>query len=148
MTTDTFTYARTLALSPARLWPLLTNAQMRAKWGLPDDSLTLESVSSNVQVGGTDHHRAGPAEAPEFEQFTRWYHLAEPSNLVYTETIVAGGMALGASLVTMTASAQNGGTALTVTVAVSSFVGPDMIAEFQSGWDGSMANLDRLTAIH
>ena len=55
-------------------------------------------------------------------------------------------MALGASLVTISVSADGSGSTLDVVVAVSSFVGPEMIAEFKGGWDGSMANLDRLIA--
>jgi len=72
--------------------------------------------------------------------------LGEPDSAVYTEVIEAGGMALGASLVTIALTAEGTGSTLNVTVAVSSFVGPEMIGEFQSGWDGSMANLDRLIA--
>ncbi|MCF2869666.1 SRPBCC domain-containing protein [Octadecabacter sp. G9-8] len=144
--TDTFTYTRDIALSPARLWPLLTNADMRAIWGAPDQDVTLETLSSDVRVGGTDHQRCGPADAPDFESYTRWYNLNEPTDAVYTETIEAGGMALGASLVTLQVTPNASGATLCVTVAVSSFVGADMIGEFKGGWDGSMANLDSLIA--
>lgn len=146
MTTDTFTYTRDLSLSPARMWPLLTNAETRAIWGSPDESMTLDTVSSDLRVGGMDHQRCGPADAPEFESHTRWYNLAEPDSVVYTEVIEAGGMALGASLVTLAIEPSDTGSTLSVVVAVSSFVGPEMIAEFKGGWDGSMANLDRLIA--
>jgi len=146
MTTDTFTYTRDVALSPARMWPLLTRPEMRAQWGAPDEGMTLETIASDLRVGGTDHQRCGPADAPEFESLTRWYHLGEPDTAVYTEVIEAGGMALGASLVTLQLEPRDSGSTLTVTVAVSSFVGPDMIAEFKGGWDGSMAGLDRLIA--
>lgn len=146
MTTDTFTYTRDVALPPARMWPLLTTPEMRATWGAPDDGMTMHTVSSDVRVGGVDHQRCGPQDAPDFEQHTRWYHLEEPTNAVYTEVIEAGGMSLGASLVTMHLTPNGSGATLSVTVAVSSFVGPEMIAEFKGGWDGSMANLDRLIA--
>lgn len=148
MTTDTdvFTYTRDISLPPARLWPLLTHPDMRAVWGAPEEGMTLETITSDLRVGGVDHQRCGPADAPEFESHTRWYHLAEPSEAVYTEVIEAGGMALGTSLVTLRAAPEGTGTALSVTVAVSSFVGPEMIAEFKGGWEGSMANLDRLIA--
>ncbi|MEJ6640683.1 MAG: SRPBCC domain-containing protein [Octadecabacter sp.] len=146
MTTDTFIYTRDAALPPARMWPLLTTADMRAIWGAPDAGKTLDTVASDVRVGGVDHQRCGPADAPEFESHTRWYHLSEPETAVYTEVIEAGGMALGASLVTLNLTPNGSGATLNVSVAVSSFVGPEMIAEFKGGWDGSMANLDRLIA--
>ena len=148
MTTDTFTYARQTALPPARMWPLITNSEMRQIWGSPDDTATLTTLYSDLRVGGTDHQRCGPADAPEFESCTRWYHLSAPDTAVYTEVIEAGGMALGASLVTITLTAEGTGTRMDVTVAVSSFVGAEMIGEFRSGWDGSMANLDQLIAKH
>ena len=66
MTTDTFTYARQTALPPARMWPLITNSEMRQIWGSPDDTATLTTLSSDLRVGGTDHQRCGPADAPEF----------------------------------------------------------------------------------
>ena len=144
--TDTFTFTRNLALPPARLWHLLTDADKRCSWGPPDDSMVLETVSSDVRVGGTDHHRCGPADAPEFEQHTRWYHLDGPALAVYTEVIEAGGIALGASLVTMAVAAKDTGSTIHITVAVSSFVGPEMIAEFQSGWAGSFESLVKLAS--
>jgi len=129
MTTDTFTYERQIALTPARMWPLITNPDMREIWGAPDNASSLTTLSSDLRVGGTDHQRCGPADAPEFEQFTRWYHLNAPDIAVYT-------------------AAENNGSLMKVTVAVSSFVGDEMIGEFKSGWDGSMANLDQLIAKH
>lgn len=147
MTTDTktFSFTRNIALPPARLWPLLTDADMRGRWGAPDENMLLETLSSDLRVGGTDHQRCGPADAPEFEQHTRWYHLDEPGTAVYTEVIEAGGMALGASLVTAAVAQADTGSAITITVAVSSFVGPEMIAEFEGGWTGAFENLVTLS---
>jgi hypothetical protein len=48
--------------------------------------------------------------------------------------------------VTLNLTPNGSGATLNVSVAVSSFVGPEMIAEFKGGWDASMANLDRLIA--
>ena len=61
--TDTFTYTRNVALPPARMWPLITTAEMRAIWGAPDDSGPLTTVHSDLRIGGTDHQRYGPADA-------------------------------------------------------------------------------------
>lgn len=144
--TSTFTFSRNVALPPTRMWPLITQADMRAIWGAPDEGVVLETLASDVRVGGTDHQRCGPADAPDFETYTRWYHLAPATTAVYSEVIEAGGMALGASLVTIDLAERDAGSLITVTVAVSSFVGPEMIAEFEGGWTGSMENLDRLVA--
>jgi len=111
----------------------------------PGDEV-LQIVSADTRVGGTERHRCGPAEAPAFEVETRWYHMAAPSDAVFTEQIEAGGATLGASLVTYSIAPSGTGSAVTVTVAVSSFVGAEMIGEFRSGWTGGMENLDALVA--
>ncbi len=145
-TTDTFVYDRTFPLPPARMWVLLTDAKMREQWGAPGEGNMLEVIASDMRVGGEEHHRCGPADNPEFEVRTRWYHLTEPEIAVYTEVIEAGGAQLGASLVTYQLEAHDGGSKLLATVAVSSFVGPEMMDEFRAGWDGGMEKLEGLAA--
>ncbi len=142
--TDTFVYQRDYAISPAQLWHILTDPGMRESWGAPGEGVTLDTVTSDLRIGGTDRHRCGPASEPEFEVETRWYNLAEPDAAVCTEQIEAGGMTLGASLVTYKIASQAGRTQLWVNVAVSSFVGPEMIAEFKDGWDSGFAKLSSM----
>lgn len=141
--TDTFTFTRDMPLSAARMWYLMTDPKMREVWGAPGDA-TLTLLTSDMRIGGTDHHRCGPADAVEFEVTTRWYHLAEPADAVFTEVIEAGGMSLGASLVTYRLNDAAEGSQVNITVAVTSFVGPEMIAEFKDGWTGGFHKLAKL----
>lgn len=141
--TDTFTFTRRMPLAPDRMWALMTDPKKREAWGAPGDEV-LETLSADTRVGGTERHRCGPAENPEFEVETRWFHLDAPTNAVFTEQIEAGGMALGAALVTYRITPEDAGSQVAITVAASSFVGPEMIAEFRSGWEGGLANLDTL----
>ena len=97
-----------------------------------------------MTVGGIERHRCGPADNPEFEVETRWYHLDSPGDAVFTETIEAGGARLGASLVSYRITPDGTGSQVEITVAVSSFVGPEMNAEFRAGWSGGMDKLDQL----
>ena len=143
--TDTFTFDRAMPLSPSRLWSLLTDPKMREIWSAPGD-LTLDVVSADTQLGGVDHHRCGPEDAPEFEVETRWYNLEEPQAASFTEVIEAGGMRLGASLVTYALAETPSGTDLSITVAVTSFVGPEMIGEFNAGWSGAVEKLEQLAS--
>lgn len=145
--TDTFTFDRTFPLPPAKMWHLMTDAKMRETWGAPGDAV-LEMLSVDFRIGGIERHRGGPAEAPDFEVETRWYHITAPSDAVYTEVIEAGGMRLGASLVTYRIADHADGAAVSITVAVTSFVGPEMIAEFQSGWEGGIVNLEAAAVQH
>lgn len=143
--TDTFLFERVFPLTPDRIWHLMTDPGMRETWGAPGDEV-LQIVTADTRVGGVDRHRCGPAEAPEFEVETRWYHMEAPTDAVFTEQIEAGGATLGASLVTYRIAPSGTGSAVSVTVAVSSFVGAEMIGEFRSGWTGGMENLDALVA--
>ena len=144
--TDTFTFDRDFGLPPARMWHLMTSNEGREAWGAPEDGLILETLSSDFRIGGEERHRCGPAENPHFEVTTRWYNIAEPSDAVYTEQIEAGGMALGASLVTYRIVPNGTGSKVTVTVAVSSYVGPEMIGEFRAGWEGGIAKLTAMVS--
>jgi uncharacterized protein YndB with AHSA1/START domain len=146
MSTDTFTFTRNFPLSADRMWILLTAPEYREIWGAPDDNQVLETISSDFSIGGVDHHRCGPADQPEFEVKTRWYNIDAPAAATFTETIIAGGMALGVSLVTYALSPATKGCDLVITVAVASFVGPEMMDEFKAGWTGGMAKLDRIVA--
>jgi len=147
MTTDTFTFDRDFPLPPDRMFTLMTDAKMRELWGAPGDAV-LEMLEADMRVGGLERHRCGPADNPEFEVETRWYNIDAPHAATYTEVIEAGGMRLGASLVTYTLTQTPTGCAARITVAVVSFVGPDMIAEFRAGWEGGLAKLCTLAAGH
>lgn len=143
--TDTFTFTRDFPLSPARMWHLMTDPTMRESWGAPGDAV-LQTLTTDLRVGGVDHHRCGPADNPEFEVETRWYNLAEPEAATFTEVIEAGGMRLGASLVTYAIREKGKGSDVTITVAAASFVGSEMMADFKDGWSGGFENLVKLAA--
>ncbi len=144
MTLDTksFDLHRTLPLPPSKLWEVLIDPKHREKWGAPDADTVLIVESADVRVGGQDRHRCGPADAPEFLVDTRWYDLAEPERAVFTETLIFGGEAAFTSLVTYSLEQDGSGTKLSLTVAVSSFSGPEALAEIQQGWHGGLENLE------
>ncbi|MDX8350813.1 SRPBCC domain-containing protein [Cognatiyoonia sp. IB215182] len=145
--TTSFDLHRDLPLPPARLWEVMTDPKHREKWGGPDADTVLIVDTADLRVGGVDRHRCGPADAPEFEVETRWYDLTAPERAVFTETLIIGGEAICTSLVTYSLSTAESGTALAVTVAVSSFSGPETLQEFRQGWDGGLDNLQRLVAV-
>lgn len=144
--TATLHFQRRIALPPERLWEVLTDPGHREKWGAPTEGAVLSVVETDTRVGGRDRHRCGPAEAPEFEVETRWYRLAPPAAAVFTETVIAGEERIATSLVTYAVAPGGGGSALSVTVAVSSFVGAEALDDFASGWEGGLANLERHVA--
>ncbi|SIT91386.1 Uncharacterized conserved protein YndB, AHSA1/START domain [Yoonia rosea] len=139
--TKSFDMHRLLPLPADRLWQVLTDAKEREKWNGPDASTLLETDAADLRVGGVDVHRFGPVDAPEFLVETRWYNLAAPERAVFTETLIFGGEAVSTSLVTYLLESKGAQTALNITVAVSSFSGPDTLDEVQHGWAGALETL-------
>ncbi len=144
--TKSFDLHRTLPLPAIRLWQVLTDAKEREKWNGPDAATVLETDAADLRVGGQDRHRFGPVDAPEFVVDTRWYNLTEPERAVFTETLVFGGEAVSTSLVTYVLDDKGAETSLSITVAVSSFSGPEALDEIQQGWAGGVDNLQSYTA--
>ena len=144
--TKSFDLHRTLPLSAERLWHVLTDAKEREKWNGPDASALLETDAADLRVGGLDRHRFGPVDAPEFLVDTRWYNLTMPERAVFTETLIFGGEAVSTSLVTYALSPAGNETALSITVAVSSFSGAEALDEIAQGWAGGMDNLESYAA--
>ncbi|WP_085307726.1 SRPBCC domain-containing protein [Planktotalea arctica] len=146
MTTDTgdFDFHRTLPLGTDQLWHVLTDANMRERWGAPSPEMILKVEKSDLRVGGIERHICGPKKNPEFEVETRWYRLDAPSDAAFTETVEIGGSAIGTSLVTYRLEAKGKGTQLFVHVALSSFCGAEALSEFKDGWQGGLASLDAL----
>jgi uncharacterized protein YndB with AHSA1/START domain len=144
MSTDTAEYhfARDFTLPPAQLWHLLTDAQMRESWSGPGEGMIMTAVTTDLRRHGIERQRCGPADAPEFEVETRWHRVDAPNDAVFTESIEAGGQDIATSLVTYRLLDTAPGSTLHVTVAVSSFVGPEASAEFQAGWDTALSSLE------
>ncbi|MEJ8562994.1 SRPBCC domain-containing protein [Yoonia sp. GPGPB17] len=139
--TKSFDMHRTLPLPAERLWQVLTDAKEREKWNGPDATTLLETDIADLRVGGLDRHRFGPVDAPEFLVDTRWYDLAAPERAVFTETLIFGGEAVSTSLVTYVLESNGKETALSITIAVSSFSGSEALAEVEQGWAGGVDNL-------
>lgn len=144
MTLDTgyFELARELALSPERLWDVLTDPGHRENWGAPQAGMVLTVETSDLREGGNDRHRCGPADAPDFVVDTRWYRLDPPKLAVFTETIIVGDAAMATSLVTYALEAAGARSRLLVGVSVSSFTGPGATEDFRDGWEGGLSNLE------
>ena len=102
MITDTtnFELERKFSLNPEKLWHLLTDPRMRESWGAPEEGMVLTVTKQDLRIGGQERHICGNQDAPDFEVDTRWYHLAAPSDAVFTETVSAQGCTFATSLVT------------------------------------------------
>ena len=137
-------FARQFSTSQDRLWHLLTDPEMREIWGAPSDDDTLVVDKSDLREGGQDRHRCGPSDAPDYVVDTTWYRLVAPDAACFTETVRAGGETFSTSLVTYGLAKTDAGVDLTIELTVTSFAGPEAIAEHEDGWASALARLDTL----
>lgn len=142
----TFTLNRSFSCAPDQLWFLLTDPKKRELWGAPSDDHVLHLDRANLSEGGTDLHRCGPKEAPDYTVETRWYRLDGPNTACFTETVIADGTKIATSLCNYALSNAQDGTILEVDVAVSSFVGPEALDDFQDGWTAGLNRLEKMMA--
>ena len=141
--TGQFTLRRQFSLSPDQLWTYLTDPEARAAWGAPSDDHVLHLETADLREDGQERHRCGPKDNPEYIVDTRWYKIAGPTCAAFTEMLTFGGERVSVSLVTYDLNPTADGTSLDIGVTVTSFEGPEMIAEHEAGWTSA---LDRLIA--
>ena len=132
---------RQFTVTPDRLWHLLTDPQARTAWGAPSDDDNLIMDAHDLREGGRDLHRCGPADNPAYTVETVWFRLQAPDLACFTETVDAEGMRIATSLVTYGIAPMASGTSLIVDVYVSSFVGPEALADFETGWTSALGRL-------
>lgn len=146
LATGQLRFDRTYPISPDRLWHLLIDPDMRCAWGAPSEDHILHIETADVREGGSDRHRCGPKDAPEFFVNTQWHRLMAPELACFTETLDFEGARVSASLVSYAIRADGTGCSLAIDVYVASFDGPDMIAEHEAGWTGALERLPKLFA--
>ncbi|MEM6728381.1 MAG: hypothetical protein AAF618_07770, partial [Pseudomonadota bacterium] len=74
------------------------------------------------------------------------YQLDGPEAACYTETLIVEDFRIFTSLVTYALAPSARGTALDIHVSTTSFTGEDVSADVKEGWEGGLAQLDKLVA--
>jgi len=139
----TLTLKREIACAPDRLFHVITDRELRQKWSAPDDESVVIIDEYDCRAGGRETTRCGPKESPEFNT-TSLFHVVTPEFLSMTETLVIGGQMMSISLCSHEISKSETGSALHVTLQITSLVGPDLFEDYKNGWS---AALDSLSAI-
>ena len=144
LATGNFRLTRSIKTGADRLWHLMTDPQARTAWGAPSDDDVLDIVSHDLREGGRDLHRCGPKDDPAYTVETLWYRLDAPNLACFSETVDAGGARIATSLVTYGIEQGTDATNLIVDVYISSFVGPEALADFEAGWTSALKRLETM----
>jgi len=114
----------------------------RARWSAPSpDELIYDEA--DFRIGGKDVFRCGPQGDPKFRGETRYLDIVPNGRVVSSETVDVDGHRHAVALATLDFEPIEDGTNLTVTIQMVSFVGPDMIHGYESGYKSALKNLAR-----
>ncbi|MEO0401829.1 MAG: SRPBCC domain-containing protein [Pseudomonadota bacterium] len=135
-------FDRTFGAAPTRVFEALISPSDRMAWGPPGtDHVVLIEGQPDPAPGVREWSRCGPRDTPYVDVATDWILIESPARLLYAETLCAEGEVLGSSFATFELAADGVGTALRGTVHLVSFIGEEMLGEFEGGWSHAMDNL-------
>ena len=141
---ETLTFSRILPAQPDRVYRALTSAQDRMVWGSPEpDTVVLIEGQPDPAPGVRETSRCGPRDNPYVTVLTDWVLMEPGERVVYAETLMAEGAPLGVTLATYEMAPDGTGTSLLLTLQIASFIGAEMLSEFESGWTHAVDNLTR-----
>lgn len=137
-------FEKSLSAAPARVFEALTAAGDRMAWGPPDlDSVVLIEDQPAPAPGVREMSRVGPRDNPYVDVATDWVLMDAPERLLFAETLMAEGAALGTSFATYELSPAGKGTHLRLTVQLVSFVGAEMTGEIEAGWTHALDSFEK-----
>ena len=142
--TGTLRLSRAIKAAPDTVYTALIDPAARSAWGPPGDGhVVLIEGQPTPAPGIREISRCGPSDNPYVTVLTDWVLMEPTSRLVYAETLMAEGAPLGSSLACCDLTASDAGTDLAVTVQIMSFIGDEMLSEFESGCTHAFENLAR-----
>lgn len=136
---ETLTYHRALRASPARTYDALVDPKARKVWGTPGAGYSYQTGSdAPPEPGQREIGKIIGGEEGETDIITDWILLEPGARVTYAEALAHGGMTLGLSFAEAELTETDQGCDLDLVVHVTSYLGPEVVAEMQAGWDHAM----------
>ncbi|WP_147125873.1 SRPBCC family protein [Shimia ponticola] len=133
METDSLTFTRVIAAPPARVFELYTDSDARQIWNSPGEDFTTTVTHPAQTAPGVRETALVTAEnEPDTVVHTDWTTVT-PDAVAYAETLEVEGAPLAASFTCATFEDADGGTRLTLEIALTSFAGPEMLEGYKMG---------------
>jgi uncharacterized protein YndB with AHSA1/START domain len=138
----TITLEKLCSAPQERVFSEYADPASRALWSAPSESPLIYD-ETDFRIGGKDLFRFGPKGDPKFRGETRYLLIIPNSRVVSSETLHMNGRCIALSLTTLDLGAVEGGTHVTVTLQMVSFVGAEMFGIYESGNNYALENLAR-----
>jgi uncharacterized protein YndB with AHSA1/START domain len=139
----TLVFEREISASPAAVFAAIADPAARELWGPPSDTAVLIYEDADFGEGGLDRFRCGPKGNPYVRGVTRYLDVVPERRVISSETLVADGRRLCASLSTLELIPQGGKTRLKNTSQLVSFIGEDMVKDYTAAANTSFDTLVR-----
>ena len=145
MDTDTLSFTRTIAASPARVFTLMTDSDARQLWNSPGDDATVTVTHpAKTAPGARETALVEMPGEPDTVVHTDWTTVTEDT-IAYAETLEVEGAPLATSLATATLAADGDGTKVTLEVALVSYAGQEMLEGYRMGYEAAYESLFKAT---
>jgi uncharacterized protein YndB with AHSA1/START domain len=132
---------------PDRVFRAFVDVEERQKWSAPSDATAVLIDHSDVRTGGSEATRCGSKDNLRFRTEVHYHLVEENRTICFAETLFEGDKVLMAALVTFDfGKGDDGGTLLTLTDQITSFVGPEGIEGHRQGFAAALGNLALLLA--
>lgn len=136
----TLVLEHTYSASVERVFAEFADPAARASWSTPgNDSLVYDEA--DFREGGQDVFRCGAPGNLRFRGVTVYHAIVPNRCVISSETLTESGERRAVSLNTLEFEPTSGGTKLTMTIQIVSFVGSGMVAGYESGNRGALKGL-------
>jgi uncharacterized protein YndB with AHSA1/START domain len=136
----TITLERTYPATIERLFSEFADPKARAKWSVSaNDALVYDEA--DFREGGRDVFRCGSADDLKFLGTTAYHVIVRNQCVITTETLTEGKVHLAVALNTLEFEPAAAGATIKITVQMISFVGPGIVAGYESGNKGALEGL-------
>ncbi len=147
---DTLIFEAIVPAPPEVIFALYADVALREQWSAPSPTAIVRYEVADLRSGGCDVYVCGDKEDPRYRGVVHYCDVSAPGRLVFSETISQAGQAMFSSLTTWLIEpaepALVGSSRLTLTVQLTSLVGPAAARGVRVGTTSMLANLERLAA--
>ncbi|MCA2013180.1 SRPBCC domain-containing protein [Cereibacter sphaeroides] len=136
----TLAFEREFEAPPDTVWRAWTDPTARAIWSAPSPAVTVDYLQADPVAGGEEVSICRAEGRPDIRCDIRWLAMEPVQRSTNTELLYAGDTLLSAALVTTQLAPRGEGTALTLTVQLTSLA-EDMEQGYEQGLGAGLDNL-------